>query len=157
MIDLKEPDLTPVSERTRLKKQQELEKFDADHYLEDFFDENEAIDEFLKYKPEFHDSDKNSIEYTEKEIDCLKSLPKKTYLLDKQEKFYAFTSLIDILYAYCFNNRINCGEKNVESGWTIAKLSSTLSWLDVFTYKFIFFYFKNQHDKLFIYNRLLNR
>ena len=64
-------------------------------------------------------------------MDCLKLLPKRTYLLDKKEKFYAYSGLIDILFAYCYDNRINCGENNVESGWTIAKLSSTLCWFVV--------------------------
>lgn len=85
----------------------------------------------LKYEPEFYAINANSIEYTEKEFDCLKNLPKKTYLLSNREKCFAFCGLIDILYAYCYNNRATCGEKNVESGWNIAKLSSTLSWFDV--------------------------
>jgi protein SHQ1 len=88
--------------------------------------------ELLKYEPYYLQiNDKNSIEYTESEIDDLKNLPKKTFLLDKEQKFYAYIGLVDILFAYCYNDRVNCGEKNVESGWTISKLSSTLSWFDV--------------------------
>jgi protein SHQ1 len=84
----------------------------------------------LEYKPEINDGD-----YDEKELDCLKSLPKRTYLLEREQKLSAFCGLVDILFSYCYDKRINCGEENSESGWTIVKLSSTLSWLDVRTIK----------------------
>lgn len=71
------------------------------------------------------------VDYTSEEINCLKQLPKRTYLLDKEQKFIAYSGLIDILFAYCYNYRANSGEKNVEAGWTISKLSSTLSCFDV--------------------------
>ncbi len=130
IIDLPDPDNTKVAERQQLRIQSEIEKFDEDHYLADYFDESKMIQELLDYKPEFASPD-YCLNYTENEIDCLKSLPKKTYLLDKEQKMYAFAGLVDILFAYCYNNRVNCGEKNVESGWNISKLSSTLSWFDV--------------------------
>lgn len=105
----------------------ENQKFNEDHYLADHFDDTGLIEgTILKYEPIYEN------EYTDEQIDILKNLPKRTYCLDKQEKFYAFSGLIDILIAYCYNKRINCDEKNVESGWTIAKLSSTLSWFDTF-------------------------
>lgn len=144
MIDLPDPDNTSIKERRKLRVENEDEKFDDDHYLADLY-ENEYIDEvLLKYKPDFssnlrenEDEDnvesevKDSKEFTQSEQDCLKSLPKRTYLLSKEQKFFAFAGLVDILYAYCYTNRVNCGEKNVEAGWSIAKLSSTLSWFDV--------------------------
>eukprot|EP00750_Incisomonas_marina_P013034 INCI17208.1.p2 GENE.INCI17208.1~~INCI17208.1.p2 ORF type:complete len:381 (-),score=76.28 INCI17208.1:131-1273(-) len=37
--------------------------------------------------------------------------------------------LLDILIAFAYDNRMTQGESNPESGWTIATLSSTLSWL----------------------------
>ena len=39
--------------------------------------------------------------------------------------------MLDILYAYAYNHRTVMGENNVESSWTIAKISSSLSWLQV--------------------------
>ena len=35
-------------------------------------------------------------------------------------------SLLDILFAYSYNERVTEGENTVESGWTICKLSGTL-------------------------------
>ena len=45
----------------------------------------------------------------------------------------AHLKLIDVLLAFCYENRMGCGELNVESHWTIRKLSATLSWLEDFT------------------------
>lgn len=130
VIDLPDPD-NNREDRTKQRTVDESKKFDDDHYLADYFDDSETIEStILSYTPNY-DEQENS-EYTDAEIDILKNMPKRTYLLDKQEKFYAFSGLIDILFAYCYNRRINCGEANVESGWTIAKLSSTLSWFDTF-------------------------
>ncbi|KAJ4454851.1 putative box H/ACA snoRNP assembly protein Shq1 [Paratrimastix pyriformis] len=38
--------------------------------------------------------------------------------------------LFDIMFAYCYNQRTTLGENTVESAWTIAKVSPTLSWLE---------------------------
>lgn len=100
--------------------------------MADYFDDNELIeDTLLKYEPPFYSSNDDEVEYTDKEIDVLKALPRKSYVLDKEQTFSAYLGLVDILFAYCYDRRINCGETNVESGWTISKLSATLSWFDV--------------------------
>ena len=39
---------------------------------------------------------------------------------------------MDIIFAYAYDVRTTEGEHSVESGWTISKLSSTLSWFEVF-------------------------
>jgi hypothetical protein len=39
--------------------------------------------------------------------------------------------VVDLLFAYAYDVRTTMGESTVESGWTIVKLSSQLSWLDV--------------------------
>jgi protein SHQ1 len=119
-----------------LRIENENEKFEDDHYLADLFDNNYIESVLLKYKPDFggngDEEDEHDAEgFTQKEQDCLKQLPRKTFMLDKEQKFCAFAGLVDILFAYAYNNRVNCGETNVESGWTIVKLSSTLSWFDV--------------------------
>jgi protein SHQ1 len=127
------PDPDNIKQKRRqLRIEDENKRFDDDHYLADFFDNSSIIEQsILNYRPLYLTEDANQSDYTQKDMDDLKNLPKKTYLLDKEQKYFAYTGLVDILYAYCYNDRINCGENNVESGWTIAKLSSTLSWLDV--------------------------
>ena len=44
----------------------------------------------------------------------------------------ALFGLVDLLLAVCYDVRVTAGEGSVESGWTIAKLSATLSWCDRF-------------------------
>ena len=120
------------SKKKELKEEDEMAKFSEDHYLSDYFDEYDMIeDNLLKYVPEFVNLENSDIEFSESEMDVLKNLPKKNYLLDKEQKLYAFSGLVDILFAYCYDQRVNCGECNVETGWTISKLSATLSWFDV--------------------------
>jgi protein SHQ1 len=130
IIDLPDPDETSVEQRKLLRIENESTKFYDDHYLADLFENTEMIDELLAYDPEYESQECS--DYTDKEIDTLKSLPKKTYLLDTEQKMITYCGLVDILFAYCYNKRINMGEENSESSWTIAKLSSTLSWFDVF-------------------------
>lgn len=42
----------------------------------------------------------------------------------------ALSMLVDVLFGFAYDQRTTMGEATVESGWTIAKLSRTLSWLD---------------------------
>lgn len=39
--------------------------------------------------------------------------------------------LLDIIYSYAYDFRTTLGEGNVESAWTVTKISPTLSWFDV--------------------------
>jgi protein SHQ1 len=39
--------------------------------------------------------------------------------------------LFDILYSYAYDVRTTLGEHNVESAWTVAKISPSLAWLEV--------------------------
>ena len=61
----------------------------------------------------------------------MKDLPNKEYLLDSKERNIVTFSLADILFGYAYNVRATLGEDNVESAWTVNKLSATLSWLQV--------------------------
>ncbi|XP_012379789.1 protein SHQ1 homolog isoform X2 [Dasypus novemcinctus] len=50
VIDIKDPDFTCAAERRQKRLAAELAKFDPDHYLADFF-EDEAVERVLKYNP----------------------------------------------------------------------------------------------------------
>lgn len=71
------------------------------------------------------------VKFTQEEKELLKSIGNRDYLLDSQEYKVALLSLVDILFAYAYDYRTTFGEESVESAWTINKLSSTLSWLQV--------------------------
>eukprot|EP01006_Ploeotia_vitrea_P056176 TRINITY_DN68072_c8_g9_i1.p1 TRINITY_DN68072_c8_g9~~TRINITY_DN68072_c8_g9_i1.p1 ORF type:complete len:477 (-),score=66.49 TRINITY_DN68072_c8_g9_i1:266-1696(-) len=70
------------------------------------------------------------IQFSEEEFHVLKDLPKKTYLVVNKQK--VAHSLLDILLAYTYDHRTTLGTPTPESGWTISKLSATLSWLHSF-------------------------
>lgn len=63
----------------------------------------------------------------------LQQLPRREYLLDKAERRVALCGLVDLLFAYSYDVRTTEGEHTVESGWTIRRLSSQLSFLDTFS------------------------
>lgn len=148
VIDIKDPDCTPAAERRQKRLAAELAKFDSDHYLADFF-EDEAVEQVLKYNPwwmdmyskrvsslgknqeqENHDG---SVSFSEEEKYQLRKFTNKSYLLDKRALRQVYYGLIDILLAYCYETRVTEGERNVESAWTIRKLSPTLCWFETWT------------------------
>ncbi|NXI62467.1 SHQ1 protein, partial [Anseranas semipalmata] len=148
VIDIKDPDQTPVDERRRKRLAAEAAKFDPDHYLADLF-EDEAIQHVLKYKPWWVDAHKKMIAlqgeshqkhdshtfvvFSEEEREQLRKFTNKSYLLDKRSRHHVYLGLIDILLAYCYEICVNEGDKNVESSWNVRKLSATLCWLECFT------------------------
>ncbi|XP_004676606.1 PREDICTED: protein SHQ1 homolog [Condylura cristata] len=148
VIDIKDPDFTPASERRQKRLAAELAKFDSDHYLADFF-ETEAVEQVLKYNPWWTDIyskmtaslGKNQkqenhaalVSFSEEEKYQLRKFVNKSYLLDKTAVHQVYFSLIDILLAYCYEIRVTEGEKNVESPWNIRKLSPTLCWFETWS------------------------
>ncbi|XP_026534843.1 protein SHQ1 homolog [Notechis scutatus] len=141
VVDVKNPDITPASERREKRLAAEAAKFDPDHYLADFFEE-EAIHRLLNYKPWWVNAyelminaqeSTSWISFTEDEKEQLRKFTNRTFLLDKRASQQVYLSLIDILLAYCYEVCATEGENNVESPWNIRKLSSTLCWLETFT------------------------
>ncbi|XP_036593322.1 protein SHQ1 homolog [Trichosurus vulpecula] len=146
VIDVKEPDSTPPAERRQKRLAAEESKFDPDHYLADYF-EDEAIRKVLKYKPwwtiafakmtaspersqEQSNQEEFQVSFSKEENYQLLKFTNKSYLLDKRAQYYVYYGLIDILLAYCYEIRVTEGESNVESPWNIRKLSGTLSWFE---------------------------
>ncbi|KAM7062704.1 protein SHQ1 homolog isoform 1-T1 [Molossus nigricans] len=148
VIDIKDPDFTPAAERRQKRLAAELAKFDPDHYLADFF-EDEAVEQVLKYNPwwtntyskmmaflEKSQEQENHavlVSFSEEEKYQLRKFVHKSYLLDKRAHRQVYCSLADILLAYCYETRVNEGEKTVESAWNIRKLSATLCWFETWT------------------------
>lgn len=126
-----DPCEVPLPERAKLRLQYEQGKFNVDHYLTDYFD-NDEICEIISQKCPFSDIKSPTVTFTDRELDFLKNLPNIEYNLTKQQIKYCHYGLIDILFAYCYDRRSTFFEGSIESGWTIVKLAATLSWLDAF-------------------------
>ncbi|EFN77936.1 protein SHQ1 homolog isoform X2 [Harpegnathos saltator] len=131
IIDLPTPDITPEIERKTLRQLHEDKDFNEDHYLADYFEPEWT--EHIAYVAEWDTLQKDQIMFNEVEVDLLKELPNKEYLLEAEDIQKLCLNLVDILYANCYNRRTTLGENTVESGWTINKLSSTLCWFQNFT------------------------
>lgn len=130
IIDLPRPDETPVNLRRNLREKHESSSFNVVHYIAEYL-EPEQIEECIQFKAGWEVVSEKDVAFSEKEIDILKELPNKEYLLDDKEILNVSLGLVDILFGFCYNHRTTLGESTVESGWTVAKLSSSLSWFEV--------------------------
>lgn len=121
-----------LTERHKRKMQYEQGKFNTDHYLSDFFESSEISDIISQSCP-FEDAKNNpNLILNDKDFDFLKDLPNIQYDLCSESINYCHNGLLDILFAYCYDQRVNNFETNIESGWNITKLASTLCWFDGF-------------------------
>lgn len=124
IVDLKDPDHCSMSDRREKRMAAENNKFDEDHYIADLYDDS-VIQDLISYCPDYIGS------LSDEDKELMRNLPKKEYIIEN--KVSVFLGLVDILFAYCYDMRTTEGEHNVESCWTLSKLSSTLSWLDSFS------------------------
>lgn len=69
--------------------------------------------------------------FTEDEQRTMMDLPRKTHIISNPMPIYL--GLVDLLFAYSLDHRINQGEPSVESAWAIGAVSSTLSNLEELT------------------------
>ncbi|XP_033822539.2 protein SHQ1 homolog [Periophthalmus magnuspinnatus] len=139
VIDVKNPEGTTATERRRARQEAETLAFSPDHYLADLFEDNE-IKGLLNYKPWWTKlkcpSDQGGdagVLFTEEEKEQLRRFTNRSYLHDKTTRGQVWLSLVDILLAYSYEVRSTEGEHNVESPWTVRKLSGTLSWLEAYS------------------------
>ncbi|BFZ13180.1 hypothetical protein BsWGS_16219 [Bradybaena similaris] len=132
LLDLKDPDSVAASERRTLREQQEREEFNCEHYLADLFDDEIITDVVAPDFPELTGTVGEEIAFNEAEKEKLMQLPRREYIIDDSELKATYLGLVDLVFAYAYNFRFSKGEVNVESDWTICKLSATLSWLDSF-------------------------
>ncbi|XP_014246336.1 protein SHQ1 homolog [Cimex lectularius] len=125
ILDL--PDAAKVSPQDRKSLRIEIEnnKFSEEHYLADLMEPGEQ-EQLMHFVPPWFDKENVSLHQEEKNY--LKELGNRDYIMNSNETKVALLSLVDILFAYAYNYRTTQGEENnVESAWTVNKLSSTLS------------------------------
>ncbi|KAK7155662.1 hypothetical protein R3I93_010342 [Phoxinus phoxinus] len=139
VIDVKDPDNTAPELRRGNRLDAETSIFCADHYMVNLYEDEEEIRNLLTFKPWWRelspDSSANSdtsITFTEEEKEQMRKFTNRSYLLDKKARFHVWLGLVDIILAYVYDVRTTEGEHNVESAWTIRKLSGTLSWLETY-------------------------
>lgn len=139
VIDMKDPDNTNAELRRRNRLDTETTVFCADHYLVNLYEDEKDIRNLLKFKPWWTKLNPDpsagydiSMTFTEEEREQMRRFTNRSYLLDKKARFHVWLGLVDIILAYVYDVRTTEGEHNVESAWTIRKLSGTLSWLETY-------------------------
>ncbi|GMI28011.1 hypothetical protein TeGR_g8809 [Tetraparma gracilis] len=70
--------------------------------------------------------------FTPAEAALLSSLPNLEHLLPSPPPRHLLLGLLDVLFAYCYDQRLTSSEGSVESPWTISILAPSLSWLEVY-------------------------
>ncbi|CAF1105862.1 unnamed protein product [Adineta ricciae] len=123
IFDNQSPDTCPTSSIRSRRLEKEQSDFNVEHYLADKYELTD--EELFHYKLTIDD------ELNDQDRDDLKNLKYKQFLIDEPISIYL--GLIDLLYAFAYDQRITQGESCCESSWNIHKLSSTLSWFDTFT------------------------
>ncbi|EFO93576.1 hypothetical protein CRE_02622 [Caenorhabditis remanei] len=124
LVDIQNPEDVEIQMRLEEMTKTDWEAFDEGRYLADTLEPEEELLSLVSAPF----SMSQFLEITEEDRMKLKDLRKT-----KISKIWATNeeigiSLLDILYGYLYDQRVNQWESNCESGWTVAKLSSTLSY-----------------------------
>lgn len=141
IVELPNPDDTPVWRRRSLRKATEDKRFNYDHYVADLYDQDSYLHVLqFTYKPP-----DTSLPLPASHAQVLLNLPRREYLPDIHTR--AAADLAGLLYACLYDNRVTLGERCSESAWTISKVCATMAFLDSFS---------NPHDAvLAAYRRTL--
>ncbi|XP_071083005.1 protein SHQ1 homolog [Haliotis cracherodii] len=141
VVDVRDPDSVAPGQRRSQRKEEEANKFDDDHYLADLY-QDDIVQHLLSFRPPWDTlwkqlskggKRRDLVTLTEEEKEKMRKLPNKEYLIDSSLLPSVYLGLVDIIFCYMYSYRVTEGEHNVESGWTISKLSATLSWLETFS------------------------
>ncbi|RKO97298.1 hypothetical protein CXG81DRAFT_14858 [Caulochytrium protostelioides] len=136
---------TDVAARDQARLDFENLSFSSDYYAQDFH-EDEEIQRLIAYKPSVREALKRqqalqqrqsepvqAITLTEAEQALLRKLPCKEILHpDTTWTRRLLLGLVDMVFAMSYDQRVTEEEATVESTWTVAKLSATLSSFVVF-------------------------
>ncbi|KAF9476317.1 SHQ1-domain-containing protein [Pholiota conissans] len=115
-------------DRTSRRLKHENDKFDEEHYMADFMDD-ECIQELIAWTHP-HISDKNTFQYTEQENAAVLRLPRKEYLATDIQTHDLYLTLITLLFSYAYDSRTSQHDPTPESAWTMGNLTPAFTALD---------------------------
>ncbi|KAJ1952243.1 hypothetical protein EC988_003658 [Linderina pennispora] len=143
--------------RRERRMSDEYDRFDEDYYIENFMNDEEIMD-LIHYKTQYHkalrriqktkkangqdaqpsssevteaDMAQDPFKFTEEENRAMMGLSRRTYMVTHEQTVYL--GLVELLFAYSYDHRINHGEQTVESSRQIGRLSAQMSCLDHYT------------------------
>ncbi|EMD38592.1 hypothetical protein CERSUDRAFT_153557 [Gelatoporia subvermispora B] len=118
----------PPEERRRRRLRHEEEKWDEEHYIADFVDD-EYIQELLAWSHP-HTTVAEPFEYTEEENLTMLRLPRKEYLSTPEQMHDLYLTLLTLLFSYAYEARTTQHDPTPESAWTLSVLTPAFSALD---------------------------
>ncbi|CAK7906017.1 protein Shq1p [[Candida] anglica] len=145
--ELGDPETTSSSDRIMERLIKENIKFDPEYYAADYImqkypspDDDKLFSRLLEWKSpttkkvmKWYKENKTGImtvDFSTKEQEQMLDLPRKSYILEEQQKQELLTLLVSLLFAYHFDLRETEGDHNIESAWTIGRLTPQISFLD---------------------------
>ncbi|KAJ2637055.1 hypothetical protein GGF40_002624 [Coemansia sp. RSA 1286] len=161
--EVSDPEHLNSEERRIQRIATEDAKFDDAYYMDNYMNDDDEIRLSIQFKTEFYsllrqlqkakkrvvtepgtnslisqDVDTTEevplseiIEFTDSEKKMMVDLPRKTHMISNRQAIYL--GLVDILFSYSLDLRINQGEPTVESAWAIGAVSATFSNLEQFS------------------------
>ncbi|KAF8162917.1 SHQ1 protein-domain-containing protein [Crassisporium funariophilum] len=117
-----------AAQRREKRLEHEDAKWDGEHYMADYMDD-EYIQDLLKWVHP-HISDSSAFQYTEKENADILRLPRKEYLATEQQTHDLYLTLVTLLFSYVYDSRTSQHDPTPESAWTICNLTPAFSALD---------------------------
>ena len=148
LLEVEDPESTPPTIRRQQRITGEELLFCPERYIADYLEAEQdyIYVEAMKFVPHWdiqwfrwtHHNTADSVfdelgGFNEMERNVMQNkLPRRGYVIGKnsKEEKSVILGLVDILYAYCYDHRMNIGEENVESALNISRLSARLSWLE---------------------------
>ncbi|KAL0947096.1 hypothetical protein HGRIS_013236 [Hohenbuehelia grisea] len=129
-VDELGPDAEIIAPAERRKKRiaHENSKWDEEHYMADFADD-EMIQELIAWKHPYIEDNK-AIHYTDEENMVMLRLPRKEYLATPHQTHVCYLTLLSLLFSYAYDSRTTQCDPTPESAWTIAALVPAFTALD---------------------------
>uniref|UniRef100_A0A1I8BS55 Protein SHQ1 homolog n=1 Tax=Meloidogyne hapla TaxID=6305 RepID=A0A1I8BS55_MELHA len=125
LIDLDDPENILIEERSQKLKEFDEKHFSEQYYLADLFSQEQYQNEAMEFC-----LDKKYLILNQEDCSDLKDLRiRKLEKFTKEINEKIALSLVDIIFGFAYDFRTTLGEHSVESGWTISKLSPSLTFL----------------------------
>ncbi|PIO57709.1 hypothetical protein TELCIR_20871, partial [Teladorsagia circumcincta] len=124
LVELSDPENSVIHERSAQCAEHDIKAFDAERYLLDMLDPEDALQRALTLDFGL------KLEVDADDRQRLKDFPRKRLpTLSMEEQQAVSLSLVDIVFAFAYDSRINEWESCCETGWNITKLAPSLAFL----------------------------
>ncbi|KAL6739604.1 hypothetical protein Aduo_013038 [Ancylostoma duodenale] len=124
LVELPDPEHSLIHERSKKCAEKDAKSFDPERYLLDFLDPEDSLRHAIESKFDLQ------LDVDAEDRQRLKDFPKKKLpKLSQEEQRLVALSLIDIVFAFAYDSRINDWEMCCETGWNIVKLAPSLTFL----------------------------